>query len=142
MYKKLWLSIAMTAIGAGLLVGASMASPAAPAKASSSEVTRGGTLRVGGALVQDAEGCGRFEVADGLEQRGADMLQAGTDKFRIGHVTADRQGGTDRRGVADDLTGGSKERVREVAPGPGMDADGEVQAGNAAGAGRVHVSPR
>ena len=46
MYKKLWLSIAMTAIGAGLLVGASMASPATPAKASSSEVTRGGTLRV------------------------------------------------------------------------------------------------
>ena len=46
MYKKLWLSIAMTAIGAGLLVGASMASPAAPAKASSSEATRGGTLRV------------------------------------------------------------------------------------------------
>jgi ABC-type transport system substrate-binding protein len=49
MHKKLWLSIAMTVIGAGLLVGASMAAPAAskaPAKAGSSEATRGGTLRV------------------------------------------------------------------------------------------------
>jgi ABC-type transport system substrate-binding protein len=49
MHKKLWLSVAMTVIGAGLLVGASMAAPAAsnaPAKAGSSEVKRGGTLRV------------------------------------------------------------------------------------------------
>jgi len=46
MHKKLWLSVAMTVIGAGLLVGASMAAPAAPAKAGSSEVKRGGTLRI------------------------------------------------------------------------------------------------
>jgi ABC-type transport system substrate-binding protein len=49
MHKKLWLSVAMTVIGAGLLVGASMAAAAAsnaPAKAGSSEVKRGGTLRV------------------------------------------------------------------------------------------------
>ena len=49
MHKKLWLSVAMTVIGAGLLVGASMAAPAAsnaPAKAGASEVKRGGTLRV------------------------------------------------------------------------------------------------
>ena len=49
MHKKLWLSIAMTVIGAGLLVGASMAAPAAskaPAQAGSSQATRGGTLRV------------------------------------------------------------------------------------------------
>ncbi len=49
MHKKLWLSVAMTVIGAGLLVGASLAAPTAsnsPAKAGSSEVTRGGTLRV------------------------------------------------------------------------------------------------
>jgi len=46
MHKKLWLSVAMTVIGAGLLVGASMAAPAAPAKSGSAEVKRGGTLRV------------------------------------------------------------------------------------------------
>ena len=49
MHKKLWLSIAMTVIGAGLLVGASMAAPAtskAPAKTGSAAATRGGTLRV------------------------------------------------------------------------------------------------
>lgn len=46
MHKKLWLSVAMTVIGAGLLVGASMAASAAPAKAGSSEVKRGGTLRI------------------------------------------------------------------------------------------------
>jgi peptide/nickel transport system substrate-binding protein len=49
MHKKLSLTVAMAVVGAGLLVGASMASPAAtgaPGKAGGAEAKRGGTLRI------------------------------------------------------------------------------------------------
>ncbi|HEX4929193.1 MAG TPA: ABC transporter substrate-binding protein, partial [Gaiellaceae bacterium] len=49
MHKKLTLSIAMAVVGAGLLVGSSFAgatSASAPTKSGSSEVKRGGTLRI------------------------------------------------------------------------------------------------
>ena len=49
MHKKLTLSIAMAAVGAGLLVASSFAgaaSASAPTKSGSSEAKRGGTIRI------------------------------------------------------------------------------------------------
>ena len=46
MKRKLWLSVAMLAIGAGLLVAAGLASPASSAPAKAGAAKAGGTLRL------------------------------------------------------------------------------------------------
>jgi ABC-type transport system substrate-binding protein len=46
MHKRLLLALTLAVIGAGLLVAAAAASSAAPSKSGSSEVKRGGTLRI------------------------------------------------------------------------------------------------
>jgi len=46
MYKKLLLALSLAAVGASLLVAAAFAAPTGKASASSSEATRGGTLRL------------------------------------------------------------------------------------------------